>query len=556
MNKSESTSIRWLPIALFVALVAAAIRLMFIDQGLWADEVQSVEVSGLGIEELLTRTGLLDVHPPLYYILLKGWNVLGESSDLWSRLFSLVIGSATVGIFLFWAKRHLGGIALAFAVGLLALSSWHVHYSVEVRSYALLAFFVTLLAWHVERWVDSPSSRPYDLAIIVLLTVMTGLTHYYGLFCLVGVNAYVLTHNRVQGNRLKRWATWQAASIACLAWWLPFFFVQAFDLPEGFTSHLQEGPSITELVSVFGPAAAGPTSIAFLAGAGILILSLFGMRELNSHDTEQTPSQDSEPGLQWARLIAGLGLVFPLLAPTLIPDPALKAGHRVLDIYLSHGFDIVSARLPMTYALVGLGWLLLFGATRIPHKLPRHAYRSVAPFVIGSVLLIGGTLHLVQPSLSTRNLLVLLPMVALLAGRTLIRFNLPIKAMATTLMIVLATLSLTESKENFSPRADFSGPAGLISEHTQDTTPQVFVISAFDNGALSRYLKPIPSQGIMSPSQLQGLRRAPLYLLLTREAHADAERFKEAFSKTLSWGFQLDESHAFRQVQLLVFKPR
>jgi hypothetical protein len=550
----------WLGVALIAALCGGTLRLLFADQGLWADEVQSVELTQSATHSLLARTGLLDVHPPLYYLLLKGWSHLGGTSDLWMRGFSLFVSALTVGVFVLWAKEHLSRIALGFAASLLVFSTWHIHYSIEVRSYALLVFLVILLTWRVERWVAKEQSQPYDLLGIVLLSVATGLTHYYGLFCLIGLNVFVFTHSRVQGPRLRRWAAWQGATVALLSWWLPFFFIQAFDLPPGFTSHLQAGPEWGVLIAAFGPsAAATPAWLGFVSGLLVLGLATLGIRRAYGHSAEPHEVPQQTPAVlgfraPWA--VASLGLLLPVMGVSMLPEEPLTAGHPILDAYLEQGFALAEGRLSMTYGLLLGSWMLLFAATRLSPRCPKGAHPSAAPFVVGTVLLIGGFLHLMQPSLSTRNLLVLLPMIALLAGQGIARIGHKGTLLATVLVIALSSYSLTRSVDHFTPRPDFRGVAEHIRGHNIQTKPQIFVVSAFDQGALNRYLTPLKSQGIMQPSQLPANRHAPIYVALTREAYNDRERFQNAFLQHLQKGFELSEEVAFREVQVLVFIPR
>ena len=76
--------------------------LNFLTQiSLWHDEAFSGLLVKYGLKEMIYRTGL-DVHPPLYYILLKGWvGVLGNS-PLTLRLSSVFFGALAVfALFLF-----------------------------------------------------------------------------------------------------------------------------------------------------------------------------------------------------------------------------------------------------------------------------------------------------------------------------------------------------------------------------------------------------------------------------------------------------------------------
>ncbi len=77
-------------------------------------------------------------HPPLYYVLLRGWlRVAGDGVSA-ARAFSAILGIGAIG-YAYVAMRSLGDdrrAALA-AAALLAVSPYHVVYSQEAREYAL-----------------------------------------------------------------------------------------------------------------------------------------------------------------------------------------------------------------------------------------------------------------------------------------------------------------------------------------------------------------------------------------------------------------------------------
>ena len=81
MNGPRTTrlAIDWRYLA--VAAVAIAVRLPHLsDRSIWFDEASSWQTASYGWDDLL-RSVRLNVHLPLYYLLLKGWMaVFGESA--------------------------------------------------------------------------------------------------------------------------------------------------------------------------------------------------------------------------------------------------------------------------------------------------------------------------------------------------------------------------------------------------------------------------------------------------------------------------------------------
>src|SRR5262245_5795190 len=79
--------------ALLVVLVAAAaaLRLYGIGrQSLWIDELFATCIADLPVGGAIQKLSH-DCHPPLYFLLLKAWRLLGES-DGFSRALSALFG--------------------------------------------------------------------------------------------------------------------------------------------------------------------------------------------------------------------------------------------------------------------------------------------------------------------------------------------------------------------------------------------------------------------------------------------------------------------------------
>jgi hypothetical protein len=200
---------------LAVAAVALAVRLPHLeDRSLWYDEASSWQTASYGWNDLL-RSVRLNVHLPLYYLLLKGWMVLFGESAASIRSFSVAFGVATVLLMaplareLFRASAACrpadrdGGAdadanaepAAARSFGLVvamlvALSPVQVFASIEARMYTLGTAFAALSAWLLLRILRTGGSArawtAYGLAALGLLN-----SHHYGLFS-VGAQAVFL----------------------------------------------------------------------------------------------------------------------------------------------------------------------------------------------------------------------------------------------------------------------------------------------------------------------------------------------------------------------------
>ncbi len=122
----------WLPISLIIGLAAFLFTYRLESEGLWLDELSSIEDASLSPKEAYFENQLR----PLYYFLLKGWMQLGNS-DGWLR--GLAVIFALISVFLIYKLgRCLGGEAEGLiATGLLALSPLVINHAQEIRMYTL-----------------------------------------------------------------------------------------------------------------------------------------------------------------------------------------------------------------------------------------------------------------------------------------------------------------------------------------------------------------------------------------------------------------------------------
>ncbi|WP_135364193.1 glycosyltransferase family 39 protein [Halosimplex halophilum] len=212
-----------------VVVVALVVRLRALTaESLWMDEVYSItyatERSTLAI---LTELPLEDPHPPLYYLLLRGWTAVFGASKAATRSMSVVFGVAAVALLFALGRRLYDRETATVGAAMLALSGMHLYFSQDTRMYSLYtALAVASLYWYVRIVFDGDRSRR-TLAGYVAATVLLGYTHVFGLFLVLAQNCYLLVHvlrtERSTGVELLRnWVGLQAATALLLG---PFLAV-------------------------------------------------------------------------------------------------------------------------------------------------------------------------------------------------------------------------------------------------------------------------------------------------------------------------------------------
>ncbi|MCU0506915.1 MAG: glycosyltransferase family 39 protein [Anaerolineae bacterium] len=225
---------------LLILGIAAAVRFYNLDsQSLWADEGNSAALAARSLTQI-TRDAANDIHPPLYYWLLRLWTAIFGFSEAALRSLSAVLGVLLV-LTIAELGRRIYHSAAGLAAGLVAaLAPFQVYYSQEARMYilvALLASVSVLLFWWLlsQEDVRLPCQAgqrrrvrwlPFSGQLLVLAWTAGLYTHYA--FPLIialcsGVYALWLIASRSRGcvgQRVARWFLFLALSLGLYAPWL------------------------------------------------------------------------------------------------------------------------------------------------------------------------------------------------------------------------------------------------------------------------------------------------------------------------------------------------
>jgi 4-amino-4-deoxy-L-arabinose transferase-like glycosyltransferase len=212
-----------------VLLLAFVLRFYKIDaQSLWYDEGNSARIAERSIQ-LIIEGSAGDIHPPLYYVLLKFWRAIFGDGETALRAFSTLCGVLTV-LFAYLIGRDLFntqvGLLASFFV---AVSPFAVYYSQEVRMYALLALCASVSTWALIRFSlfdIRNSNRSLHVVLVSLFVVATaaGLwTQYAYPFVMLAQGVYVLGWLAYQKEaRARLLITYTIANVVAIALFLPW----------------------------------------------------------------------------------------------------------------------------------------------------------------------------------------------------------------------------------------------------------------------------------------------------------------------------------------------
>ena len=192
---------------------------------LWLDEGITTCKMRFSLRELFQYT-VVDNVPPLYYLIL---HALGSwiDSDFSLRLPSALIGVATIPV-LYWIGVLLFNRRVALLASLfLSLSTFHLWFSQEARSYGIYCFLYALSLLFLVRWSLNPAGSLgwwlYVAASSLMLYSHSTALIYFGtnsviFFCLSGWREW---------GQVRQWLLAQALVVILFLPWLSSFHDQS-----------------------------------------------------------------------------------------------------------------------------------------------------------------------------------------------------------------------------------------------------------------------------------------------------------------------------------------
>ena len=215
---------RYLTLGLVAILVLAVVARVYgiAVESLWLDEATSLMLARMDVPTLVKWT-LLDLHPPLYYLLLHCWVLLGESEAVLRGL-SVLASVATVPVTYLLGRELFDVRHGLIAALLLTVAPFHICYAQETRMYAWVTFLIStsvLLALRAWRYRRAGAWAGY-----VLVTAAALYTHYTAVFVILLENLFFsYLFLRLRGDRrlLRGWVLSQGAVFILFLPWFPTF---------------------------------------------------------------------------------------------------------------------------------------------------------------------------------------------------------------------------------------------------------------------------------------------------------------------------------------------
>jgi uncharacterized membrane protein len=224
-----------LDIAVLILGLAVFLTVTFINApraSIWFDEAFSAYITQFNFLDIARYTAS-DVHPPLYYWILKLWTGLFGTTDLGYRSLSIVFGAGAITTAFFLTRKLFGRKVSWVTLLFLVVSPMIIRYSDEARMYTLAALIV-MAATYVLIKANETKSR--KLWILYGVLVSLGMwTHYFTAFAWLAHLAWHGTqiYRKGMGRKAfwkklfsKEWLIAYAVAVGLYLPWLPFMALQ------------------------------------------------------------------------------------------------------------------------------------------------------------------------------------------------------------------------------------------------------------------------------------------------------------------------------------------
>lgn len=216
----------------------------------WYDEAYTVGIVNNSFSEIWNITGN-DVHPVLYYWMLKVLSIIFGGSILAYRLFS-VVAIAIMGILGYTHIRKDFGEKTGLMFSFLAIFLPNmITYVSEIRMYSWAMVFITLTAIYAYRIVKESNIKNW--IIFAIFSLASAYTHYYALMTIGLINLalgiYILMKKREKKHIISFLVSGLLQFLLYLPW-LVFFISQLKGVSGGFWIKVEFPNTLIDVVNI------------------------------------------------------------------------------------------------------------------------------------------------------------------------------------------------------------------------------------------------------------------------------------------------------------------
>jgi len=223
----------WLFIVVALAVFTTIALWNITKSSIWFDEAFGAYLIRFNFIDIARYTAT-DVHPPLFYWLLKLWSMMFGNTELALRSMSVFFGGVTIIFGYLLTNRLFKEKAARISLIFLALSPMLIRYSQEARMYTLVTAIALAATYTLTYAINSNKKQLW-----VIYGVLVGLgmwVHYFAAIVWLAHwvwRADIVRRTAQKGEFIskffsKNWMLAHYVAVGLYLPWLPFFIGQSF----------------------------------------------------------------------------------------------------------------------------------------------------------------------------------------------------------------------------------------------------------------------------------------------------------------------------------------
>lgn len=228
----------WLFVVAGLAIFVAISLWTITKSSIWFDEAFGAYLARFNFFEIAHYTAT-DVHPPLYYWLLKLWGMMFGNTELALRSMSVLFGGISIVFGYLLTNRLFSKKVARISLIFIVLSPMLVRYSQEMRMYTLVTAIALAATYVLTIAMDSKKKLPW--VIYGILVALGMWTHYFSAIVWIAHwiwRADVVRRVAEKGKFIKsffskQWLLSHIIACSIFALWLPFFATQLVTVQTG-----------------------------------------------------------------------------------------------------------------------------------------------------------------------------------------------------------------------------------------------------------------------------------------------------------------------------------
>lgn len=200
-------------------LIAVVVFIIFNNKYtfFWFDEGFSISLIQHSYKDIWDLTAK-DVHPPLYYYMLKIYSSLIGDSILGFRIFSAIPVFLTALVACFKVRRFWGNKVAVLFIILLLTTPITYYLTSEIRMYSWSMFFVFMtFLYAYQCYIEQ---KKHSFVLLAIFSLLAAYTHYYGLITVAYI--YALLFLLLLINDKKKIPLLLASALLCIIVYAPW----------------------------------------------------------------------------------------------------------------------------------------------------------------------------------------------------------------------------------------------------------------------------------------------------------------------------------------------